>query len=259
MDKSALSKAVSYLQSTLTRHSPEILTGIGIAGMIAAAVMAVKATPKAMELLDKEIYERDPVEHYNALPLIDKIRAAGLCYLPAVVTGGVSIFCLIGGSAINARRNAALATAYALSESAFSVYRNKMIETLGERKEQAVRDAIAKDRVNQNPVIRQEVIITESGNTLCYDAISCRYFRSDMHKIRKAENDLNRRMRSDMYISVNDFYQELGLSGSKVGEDLGWNIDRGYIDLSFSSQLADDGTPCLVIDYILAPRYDYRE
>jgi hypothetical protein len=61
-----------------------------------------------------------------------------------------------------------------------------------------------------------------------------------------------------MYISVNDFYYEIGLGNTKIGNDLGWHVDNGLIDLEFSSQLADDGTPCLVLDYRVAPRYDYR-
>lgn len=76
--------------------------------------------------------------------------------------------------------------------------------------------------------------------------------------MKKAENELNRRMRDEMYISLNDFYYEIGLNRTSIGDELGWNIDNGYIDLSFSSQLADDGTPCLVIEYCVEPRYDFR-
>ncbi len=92
-----------------------------------------------------------------------------------------------------------------------------MIETIGEKKEQTVRDAIANDRINKNPVSRREVIITEKGNTLCYDAISGRYFKSDIDKLKKAENELNRRMRDEMYISLNEFYYEIGLNPTKIG------------------------------------------
>ena len=87
---------------------------------------------------------------------------------------------------------------------------------------------------------------------------SGRYFKSDIEKIKKAECELNRQMLDDMYVSLNDFYYEIGLDSVKLGDELGWNVDSGYIDLSFSSQLASDGTPCLVIDYSVAPRYDYR-
>lgn len=254
MKKTKLSNISKGIRVAITKHSPEILTGIGIAGMITTTIMAVRATPKALILIEERKEEID----VDKLTPIELIKTTWTCYIPAAITGGLSIICLIGASSVNARRNAALATAYTLSESALKEYQEKVIETIGEKKEQAVRDSIAKDRIEQDPVTSKEVIITERGNTLCYDSISGRYFKSDIDKLKKVENELNRRMRDEMYISLNDFYYEIGLNPTSIGDDLGWNIDHGYIELSFSSQLADEGTPCLVIDYRVAPRYEYN-
>lgn len=252
--KKELDKSFLSLKTAIKKHSPEILTGIGIAGMITTTVMAVRATPKALILIE----ERKEEIGAEKLEAMDMVKTAWACYIPAAITGTLSVACLIGASSVNARRNAALATAYTLSESALKDYQGKVIEMFGEKKNEAVKDAIAKDKVEKNPVVTREVIITEKGNTLCYDAISGRYFKSDIEKIKKAECELNRQMLDDMYVSLNDFYYEIGLDSVKLGDELGWNVDSGYIDLSFSSQLASDGTPCLVIDYSVAPRYDYR-
>lgn len=252
--KKELTKSFLSLKTAIKKHSPEILTGIGIAGMITTTVMAVRATPKALILIE----ERKEEIGAEKLEAMDMVKTAWACYIPAAITGTLSVACLIGASSVNARRNAALATAYTLSESALKDYQGKVIEMFGEKKNEAVKDAIAKDKVEKNPVVTREVIITEKGNTLCYDAISGRYFKSDIEKIKKAECELNRQMLDDMYVSLNDFYYEIGLDSVKLGDELGWNVDSGYIDLSFSSQLASDGTPCLVIDYSVAPRYDYR-
>lgn len=252
--KKELAKSFLSLKTAIKKHSPEILTGIGIAGMITTTVMAVRATPKALILIE----ERKEEIGAEKLEAMDMVKTTWACYIPAAITGTLSVACLIGASSVNARRNAALATAYALSESALKDYQGKVIEMFGEKKNEAVKDAVAKDKVEKNPVVTREVIITEKGNTLCYDAISGRYFKSDIEKIKKAECELNRQMLDDMYVSLNDFYYEIGLDSVKLGDELGWNVDSGYIDLSFSSQLASDGTPCLVIDYSVAPRYDYR-
>lgn len=252
--KKEIAKSFLSLKTAIKKHSPEILTGIGIAGMITTTVMAVRATPKALILIE----ERKEEIGAEKLEAMDMVKTTWACYIPAAITGTLSIACLIGASSVNARRNAALATAYTLSESALKDYQGKVIEMFGEKKNEAVKDAVAKDKVEKNPVVTREVIITEKGNTLCYDAISGRYFKSDIEKIKKAACELNRQMLDDMYVSLNDFYYEIGLDSVKLGDELGWNVDSGYIDLSFSSQLASDGTPCLVIDYSVAPRYDYR-
>jgi hypothetical protein len=80
--------------------------------------------------------------------------------------------------------------------------------------------------------------------------------------IRRAIHELNDRLRVDNYISLNEFYDAIGLEESKTGEILGWNIGKGYIQLAFSSVLASDltpfpDTPCLAIDFRVPPQYDY--
>lgn len=254
MKKPNISKMIFVAKSAARKHSPEILTGIGIAGMITATVMAVKATPKALILIEEKKNEN----HIEKLSTVDTVKTAWKPYIPAAVTGTLSVVCLVGASSVNARRNAALATAYTLSESAMKGYQEKVIETIGEKKEQTVREAVAREHIERTPVTSKEVIITEKGNTLCFDCVSGRYFKSDIETIKKAVNELNRQMRDEMYISLNDFYYEIGLNPIGLGDELGWNIDKGYIEPDFSSQLADDGTPCLVISYLVEPRYDFR-
>lgn len=257
--KQNLSQIVKSVRTTLAKHSPEILTGIGIAGMVTTTILAVKATPKALRLIEEKKeeleFERD---EFVTLSKSEVVKTCWKCYIPSAVTGAMSIACLIGASSVNLKRNAALATAYTLSETALKEYQEKVVETIGEKKEQVVHDAIAKDKIDKQPVTTSEVIITEKGNTLCFDAVSGRYFKSDIEKLKKTENELNRRMRDEMYISLNDFYYEIGVKPIDLGDELGWNIDKGYINLKFSSQLADDGTPCLVMSYHVAPRYDFR-
>lgn len=258
------SRIIKSIRVSAKKNSPQILTGIGITGMVTATIMAVKATPKALVLIgereDEWMKEHlgDVELSYKAVPKIEVVKAAWACYIPSVIVGGISIACLIGASSVNMRRNAALATAYTLSESALKEYQEKVIEEIGEKKEEAVRDRIAKDHIEKNPVSKNEVVLTEKGETLCYDMLSGRYFKTDIDKLRKAENDLNRQMRDDIYISLNEFYYAIGLDSIKIGDNIGWNIDKGYIDLKFSSQLTEDGKPCLVLDYQVGPNYDYR-
>lgn len=265
MGKSNLTKFVKNTRTMLVKHSPEILTGIGVAGMVTSTILAVKATPKAMQLIEQEREYRE-IDRQNGIDecfapqeisAVDMVKLCWKCYIPATVTGIASIACIIGASSVNARRNAALATAYKLSETALSEYREKVVETIGDKKERLVRDAVAKEKIDKDPVSKNEVIITEKGNTLCYDGISGRYFKSDIDLIKKAVNELNRQMLVDGYVSLNEFYDELGLDHIRLGYDLGWKIDNGLIEIDFSSQLAEDGTPCIVVNYSIAPEYGY--
>ena len=255
MNKAGLKQTIKSAERVLTKYSPGILTGIGIAGMIGATFMAVKATPKALYLIETKKEESEVEE----LTPVETIKTCWKCYIPATLATVLSIICLIGASTVSAKRNAALATAYSISEAALREYQEKVVEVVGEKKEKAVRDAVAKDQIERDPVTKSEVVIIDSNsNTLCYEPLSGRYFKSTIDKIKKAEIKLDRQMIQEMYVSLNDFYWEIGLDGTDLGDKMGWNLSKGYMDLSFSSQLADDGTPCAVIVYGIPPVYDYQ-
>lgn len=255
MSKEGLKRTIKSAGRVLTKYSPGILTGIGITGMIGATFMAVKATPKALYLIEAKKEESEVEE----LTPVETIKTCWKCYIPATLTTVVSAACLIGASTVSAKQNAALATAYSISEAALREYQEKVVEVVGEKKEKAVRDAVAKDQIERDPVTKSEVVIIDSNsNTLCYEPLSGRYFKSTIDKIKKAEIKLDRQMIQEMYVSLNDFYWEIGLDGTDLGDKMGWNLSKGYMDLSFSSQLADDGTPCAVIVYGIPPVYDYQ-
>lgn len=253
MSKPGVSHLLKNAQMAISKHSPEILTGIGIAGMITTTVLAVGMTPKAL----RRIEEKKKEEGKDKLTVAETVKTTWKYYIPAAVTGATSIACVIGASKVHTKRNAALATAYKLSETALTEYREKVIETLGEKKEKLVREKIDKDHLEQKPVSKSQVIITNKGNTLCFDYHSGRYFHSDIDTIKKAVNELNRRMVLDMYVSLNDFYDELELEHTSMGDELGWNFDDGLVEIDFSSHLADDGTPCVVMSYRVAPHRNY--
>lgn len=251
MNKQILVKALKDVPKILKKHSPELLTGIGIAGMIFTTVTAVKATPKAIRLVD----ERE-IREGKRLTNTEIVKTTWKCYVPAAITGVCSVGCLIGASSVNAKRNAALATAYTISETALKEYKEKAVEVVGEKKEQAIRDAVAKDKLEKAQVSTREFIITGKGETPCFDPLTNSCFKADIEMLRKAENILNKRMRDEMRITVNEFLHEIGLDPchDSIGESMGWDIDKGYIDLDFSSQLVD-GIPYLVIGHHNPPQY----
>ena len=240
----------------INKHSPEILTGIGIVGMIGTTVIAVKATPKAIQLIE----ERKRATEVEKLHPVEVVKTTWKCYIPAVITGTASALCLAKAVNISTRRSAAFLTAYNLSDTALKEYKAKVTESIGERKEKIINDQIAQDKINNNPVQSNEVIITERGNTLCYDTMFGRYFLSDIDTIKRAMNNVNADiLGGNMYASLNEFYDYLGLSHVDIGDQLGWNMDDRGLEVMFSSCIAEDGkTPCIVVSYNIAPKYNYN-
>ena len=253
MNKQTITKLFKDAKAVTVKHSPEILMGLGIAGMVTTTILAVKATPKALELIEQKKIE----ENKDELKVVETVEATWKCYIPTVVLGVASVGCLIGANSVNTRRMAALTTAYKLSETAFAEYKEKVVETIGEKKEKVVKDKVAQAKVEKNPVKSNEVIITGKGKTLCIDGITGRYFESNIDDVIKAINKINRNVVTDMYASLNDFYAEIGLPDVEIGDALGWNIDQGEIEIDTSAQIAKDGRPCLVVSFTRMPAYNY--
>ena len=261
MNKLSVSNLARDVRLTLSKHSPEILIGIGIAGMITTTVLAVKATPKALMLIDVKKEELK----VDKLTPMETVKATWKCYIPAAVSGTVSAACIIGANSVNVKRNAALAAAYKLSETALSDYRDSVIETIGEKKERAVQDKLAEKHIAENPVNRTEVIVTGKGKTLFLDPLSHRYFYSTAQKIDDAINKLNYEINTGAFmtdgVTLNDFYSEIGIPITATGDSLGWNLNTGLIECHKGAQIVPEGEeyegePCIVIEFTNPPRYD---
>lgn len=242
-------------QKTIVKHSPEILTAVGIAGMISTTVLAVKATPKALQILEEAEKEKN-----EKLTPIEKVKVAWKPYIPAVVTGVASTACLIGANTVNAKRNAALATALKLSETAFTEYKEKVVEEVGEEKAKVIQEKANTERVNQQVMFHEDGIVhTGGGNTLFFDPISKVVFKSSKVSIQEAINKLNWTMTygNEPYASLADFYDAIKIPEYALGNELGWRTDKGLIDIAFDLAETNAGEPCFSLNFLVPPEWDF--
>lgn len=247
-----ITKFIDNSKKFLVKHSPEILTGLGISSMIFSTILAVKATPKAIKKMDK--LEKDSNEDVK---IKDTIKAVWLDYMPAAgfcLSGIVLIVC---GCKISSKRSAALATAYAVSERTLRTYKDKVIETIGEKKEQDIQQKVSQVEIDKNPPENTKIFITKKGDTLIKDNFSGRYFKGDLDSIRKSINELNKRMFNENYISLNEYYLNIGLETIEDGYQLGWNIEKGLIDINIDACLTSDEEPCLCISFNKMPEPNF--
>lgn len=273
MKKEGIKLIAKNLGGVISKNSPTILTSLTVGGLVTTSILAIKATPKALEILceerirrEEEIdkkgignYTSEECRYVDILSKREIIQLTWRVYLPAIGVGLATIACVIGANSIHLRRNAALGAVYSLTESAFKEYQAKVTETLGNNKEIKLRDEIAKDRVERKSIDTNEIIFTGKGDVLCLDSISGRLFESDIEKIRQVENRMTRALRDEMFISLNEVYYELGLKPTKLGDLMGWSMDDGDIEFSYSSQLTENGRPCLVLDYDIVPKFTYGD
>lgn len=249
-------KFIKSMQKSLVKHSPELLTAAGIGLGLTTVVLAVKATPKALKQIEEAKEEKG-----EKLTPVETVKVAWKPYIPAMISGGVSVACVIGANSVHTRRQAALYSAYKLSETAFSEYKDKVVETVGKEKEQEIREKASEERVNNLVFHEEGVVHTGDGNTLFFDPISKTVFRSSQSYIEKAINNLNWKMThgNEPYMALADFYDEIHLPSYALGNDIGWRTDKGLIDISFPAAKTDTGEPCLSLEYLVPPQWDYDQ
>lgn len=232
----------------LKRNGSTILTCAGGVGVVATSVMAVKATPKALYLL-----ERAREEKGENLTKMETVQVAGSVYIPSIIMGVSTIACIFGANMLNKRQQAALMSAYAMLDNSYKEYKKKVQELYGEDADRMVRDSIAKDKYER------EDIVVDDDMRLFYDEFSGRYFESTTEDVIRAEYDLNRELASHGGVYLNRFYELLGIDETEAGETLGWSaaiLSEMYwaywIEFDHTKVTMDDGLEC----YIISTRYE---
>lgn len=246
-----IGKLIGLAKVEFDKHSPEILTGLGVAGMFASVILSVRATTKATKAVEAKKKELNK----EKLTVGETIKATWKYYIPTAITLAGSTACVIGANSVNTRRNAALAAAYTLSETALQEYQDKVKDVVGERKENDIRADIERDKLRADPPRATQVEFVGQGDQLFKDSISGRYFRSTYEKVMRAERDLQRQMLpgrdpfdiDDGYITMDDIYISLGLEAN--GDDRRWYLKDGYVEFKPQAILMDNGDTCTVLTY----------
>lgn len=261
-----LSQKVQHVKFLLDNNSPTILTGLGVAGTISTAYLTGRASFKAEKIIskDREEFNRENYGSENGHAFTDhdisvsrKVRLVWRLYIPPVGAGVITVASIIMANRLASAKIAALTVASAISERSLQEYKTKIAQKLTDRQNTAVRDEIAQERVNNHPVSSKEVILAGTGEVLCYDMHTGRYFQSTVEEIKRAENKVNHELVNFMYTSASTFYEELGLPATSYTDSVGWNANA-RVEVQLSSVL-QDGKPCLAIDFVNPPTVDYAE
>lgn len=242
---------------TIRKNGPEILTGLGVAAFVGSTVFAVVGTVKAVKKIESVKEERKKTSQGDEkLTKMEVVKSTGAYFIPSIALLALGTTCSISAANKFNKRNVALVTALGISERALVDYKEEVKKVLGPKKIKEVEEnaVVSKAKITDLPA-EEFIVNTGRGNALCYDAISGRWFRSSLTSIQSAANEVNRRLMDEMFIDLNDWYYELGLRPIAIGNELGFNIDDGFIEISKGSGITDNGTPYLVIDYMVRPRW----
>lgn len=249
MNNQALQKMCNKSRLYLKRNSSTILTCIGAVGVVATAVAAVKATPKALRLLEMATDEKG-----EELTKIEVVKVAGPAYIPSLVIGASTIACIFGANALNKRQQAALMSAYALIDNSYKEYQAKVREVLGEEADSQVKNEIVKKYYNEDDISVMD------DKQLFFDFFSMQYFESTIEDVLNAEARFNDNFVMSGHAYLNDFYEHLGISRVNYGYGLSWSTwavreltGQSQLGINHEKMIMDDGLECTIVSFAVDP------
>lgn len=244
------------------KHSPEILVGAGVVGVVASAVMACKATTKLDDVLaeTKDTVDKihDVTEHPEKIPegkeytvedskkdLTIVYTQAGVklvkLYGPAVVLGTVSIAAIIGGHHILRKRNIALAAAYTAVDKGFKEYRGRVLERFGEEVDKELRynikakeiEKTVTDANGKETVVKETVDVADPNLTSDYARFfddGCTGWTKDpefnLMFLKDQQRYADDLFKSKGHLFLNEVYDMLGIPRTQAGQVVGWIYDE---------------------------------
>ena len=236
------------------KFAPEILTGLGIAGGVTAAVMAAKASVNLNdELADtreliasrKSIRENTSEEDYPTQKYQRDLtvayalhtKAIFRVYAPAITLGAASVACILGAHGIMYRRNAALMAAYNALDTAFRNYRKRAAEEFGEDKDweytHSARQEVTESVDDSGKKTKTKKLIQDPNGLSQYSRVFAEGHpewkpnaEMNLFWLKCKQTYLNDKLHAQGHLFLNEAYDELGFPRTKAGAVVGWVVDK---------------------------------
>ena len=200
------------IQCFLKKNSTLIMTALASCGVVTTVILAVKATPKAIKLLEDAEKEKG-----ESLTVVEKIRYGWTPYVYCGLSTIATICCIASIEYLNHKKQISLISAYTLLENSFNEYRNNIKDICGNDVDLLARQEIVKARYDP------ELEVPENDEELLFfDYQGMRFFKSSFHNVIRAEHQILESLHTRGYASLNEYYDYLGIPRLDYGYQLGW-------------------------------------
>lgn len=250
------------------KHSPEILLGLGTAGVVAGAVLVGKGTLKVEGIIDetKETIDKIHAAHDGEIKLTteyteqdyrrDIAITYGKCagkllrvYAPAIIVETLSILSFFQSHKLMKRRYLELGAAFATVTAQFKNYRKRVVDELGEEKDrqfyngtttQKIKEKVIDPETGKTKTVTKEVEVPldetpldESIRVIFCKETSQEWCNDSEYCLCFLKNTMrfcNERLKANGRLTLNDVRDDLGLKRTKAGFRYGWKYEKDNPD-----------------------------
>ena len=243
----------------IKQHSPAILVGAGVVGVVASTVLACVATTKVDSIIKEAEASKEKInecledaELINSGAYTEKDASKDLTivnvqtglnlvkiYAPSVILGALSISSIVASHHILSKRNIALASAYAIVDKGFKDYRKNVKERFGDRVDYELKHNIKAETVKvettdeKGKTVVEDKTIDVMNKDLDQYSEYARFFDEsspfwekdpelNLYFLKQQERFANEKLRAEGRLFLNEVYKMLGLPETKAGCVVGW-------------------------------------
>lgn len=256
----------------LKKAAPTILTILGAAGVVVTAISAVKATPKALKLIDEdERYHGLDYEEKGYGPTkIEMVKIAWSCYIPTAIIGLTTISCIFGAHVLNKRTQATLISAYGFMHQSYQKYKSAAKKVYGEDADRKIVEQMNQGAYARGAFSCAEIYHSDTekdeDKLWFYDSFGKRSFQSTLAAVINAEYFANRDFAMNGFLFLNQFYNFLGIPETQEGDIIGWAAEPYYencispwLEFSNDTTTLEDGMECYTICNVFEDPYVLSE
>lgn len=278
-----MNKALRFLEM----NAPTILTGVGVVGTITTSIFSVRGHVKATEIIRAAQEEAaESPELSKVIPTKERIKKTWTCYIPAGVSGALTITAIVASNKLSLKSIAALSAAAGYLAKNRDQIKAKLIEVEDKVKEYLPKELTEQEEGEDKPDISTDnpefdhtlgefyklskyghfpptYEYTGNGTTRCIDLYSGRSFLSSPEAVKKAQDELNEMYENGCYVCLSDLYELYGINKTTFGFDFGWPANPDYFDgpIHFENEIAidNDGHEVMLIDIWTPPMDCWQE
>lgn len=282
MKNQILVKAMEVASNVGKTHGSTILTGLAVVGVLATAIFSAMARPKAdeaieeaeakkaddeMEAAEREGRELKDISQIGKLTFWEKVKASWKCYILTVITGVLTVACIVGGHVISLRKIgdlAATCNVLQMANDRYEKYAEKVKEEIGEEKHEELKtkadEEIRKDQVSKHPSLIQNAILTGDGEVLFWDPYGVGYIRTSQAALDRAANKITLnalKVKGFPIATMEDFYMEINIPVEKIpkrADRLMWYVEEHVVEMCcHDSGISESGEPYVIMEFKVEP------
>lgn len=245
---------MNKVQYFLKKNSSLIMTVVASSGVIVTTILAVKATPKALELLNEAEEEKG-----DELTTIEKIKYGWKPFIFCGVSALSTITCILSIEYLNTKKQASLISAYTLIDNAFNQYRDNIRQLYSEEADQLALQEIV--RAKYDP---ETEAFPSEGEELFFDYQGMRFFVSTFTNVMQAECKFKEALMVRGYACINEYYDYLGVPKIDYGYQLGWSdiescdpYNVKELDFTYEPTIVGGSIKCFIINTNIPASFDY--